>query len=277
MTPPPVILLDIDGTLIGDITPQVVLYDLMNRIKQTKGLKSSKPQMSVKDLQDKLREGIVRPYFKTFIHEMYSHGVEVFIYTASEKKWAEFLIKNIEVAYNIKFNRPLFTRNNCKLEHGEYLKNVTTVLPQITKCLNKKYNAHFKPNDIRNNVMLVDNNNVYVKTDTDKLVLCTTYKYSCPENICAYFNRSNYDMFSSHIHETLVSHIPGYKPYKNFMRFERQFYQAYVDALHKTISNKEACASDMLFKTLTWCIVSKNIKAFTKNNIKYINWKINGK
>jgi hypothetical protein len=32
--PPLVILLDIDGTLIGDITPQIVIYELIGKLRQ---------------------------------------------------------------------------------------------------------------------------------------------------------------------------------------------------------------------------------------------------
>jgi len=271
---PLVILLDIDGTLIGDITPQVVMYELANRIKQSQHKVQPKPQLSTQELQDKLREGIVRPHFKTFMNEMHNAGVEVFIYTASEKKWAEFLVKNIELAYKVKFPRPLFTRNHCTIKNGECVKKISTVLPYVVKTLNRKYAAKFTPADFANNIMIVDNNNVYHKDDQDKMVLCGTYKYRCPENIASQFTRSSYNIYSPYIHDVMVSYLDNYKPMKSFVRFEKQFYTDYVSSITNVISQRDECMNDSLFKIITWCIVNKNLKSFTKNNIKYINWKL---
>lgn len=278
--PPSIILLDIDGTIIGDITPQVMLYDLINTIKSHSCTKSAQkvqcPSFPTKELQSKLRDGIVRPHFKGFVQEMQARGVELFIYTASEKKWAEFIVKNIEVAYDIKFNRPLFTRNNCKLINGEYVKSLTHVAPAITKTLNKKFGKKFVVKDVLSRIMVIDNNMVYAKSDSDRVVVCSTYKYRHPENLAQVLNKRIFEAYSPAIHHTIDSFVDVYKPYKNFMRFEKQFYQSYIAALSHTLSCRDDCFRDTMFKTVTLCITHKNISDFNKQTVSYIQHKVNG-
>ena len=275
---PMVILLDIDGTLIGDITPQVVVYDLCNRVKihGAKDASCIKPQLQQRDFQEKLRDGIIRPHAKAFLVEMQRHGVEVFIYTASEKKWAEFLIKNIEQSIEYKFNRPIFTRNDCVQEHaGKCIKHVRSVLPAIVRSINKKYRSKFKALDFQGKVMAIDNNNVYGDQDQNSLVVCSTYKYMYPENVAAMFTKRSYELYSGYVHTCIATYINNYKPHNSFLRFEKQFYQSYyIEALQEVISKKQDFLRDVVFKIIMYCIKHKNMTTFSKSNVKYINWKL---
>jgi hypothetical protein len=276
--PPLVILLDIDGTVIGDITPQVMIYDLVNRMKSHSRTPSAKgvtcPSFPVKEVREKLQDGIVRPHFHTFITEMTKRGIELFVYTASEKKWAEFIVKQIEAAFDFKFNRPLFTRDQCHVVNGEWTKRISTVLPSIVRTLNKKHSVKFKVKDVVDNIIAIDNNRVYSRQDSDRLLLCPTYKYTSPENIAYVINKRSYDAYAPAIHQSINAYMDNYKPFKNFMRFERQFYQMYVNALTESISLRETCLHDTLFKIITMCIVHKNIQEFNSHTIRYIQNKI---
>lgn len=91
---PLVVVLDLDGTIIGDITPQIVSWEICNDIKSSGGGNFYKP----KDLYAKLQGGIIRPYFAEFIKSLKKNipNIEFFIFTASEKKWAMNIIGYIE-------------------------------------------------------------------------------------------------------------------------------------------------------------------------------------
>ena len=107
-----VFIIDLDGTIIGDCIYQVELYKLsliLNKLKI---------KIKINDiLKDCYKEKtkLIRPYFKLFLEKMREiyPSSHFYIYTASEKKWAEKELMIIEKVLNFKFNRPIFTRNDC--------------------------------------------------------------------------------------------------------------------------------------------------------------------
>jgi hypothetical protein len=266
---PLVILLDIDGTLIGDITSQITHYEIVQSIKKAKG----RVPYNIKSLQAKLKDGIVRPYFKSFFEDLRSYGVEIFIYTASQKQWAEFIIKQIEYAYNIKFNRPIFTRNNCKYINNDHIKSVKFVQPSVFKTLKRKYPA-ITVDDIKNNIIAIDNRKVY---DNDaKLVLCPTYNHLVPENIPAFITPQLFITYSKDIYDIMGKYYSSrqFIPTSNYMKFERQFYQIYLDQLSNCSKSRPLVKYDLLFKLIRDIIITKKMSSFSQKNIAYINAKV---
>ena len=82
---PQVILIDLDGTIQGDVAPQLREYNLIRHLKLKNSTKKSHKNDYIK--------GLLRPYFIDFIRLMktkYHNKVELFIYTASEKTWAHY-------------------------------------------------------------------------------------------------------------------------------------------------------------------------------------------
>lgn len=279
--PPPIFLLDLDGTVIGDITPQVLLYDIVQQIRSSKQqtkqqatTNSSQPSFPIKEFHEKLRDGIVRPYFDLFMAEVQKRGIEVFIYTASSRKWAEFLVKQIEIAFNIKFNRPILSRDHCHIEDGECKKRLSTIAPLVMRTINKKYGVKYNVNEIVSNMMVIDNSEVYHGQDCERVLLCDTYKYKYPENMIVTLNKNVYQTYNTIIQQVMVANMNNFRPTKNFMKFERQFYQMYVNAVGECLVMKEKCMQDTMFRTVTRCIVHKNIKTFNKNSIRYLQHKL---
>jgi hypothetical protein len=175
--PPRVLLLDMDGTMIGKITPQVCEYEVLMATQKSK-LKSMKS-----DLVERLRQGIIRPYLASLcalIKKGEIRNVETYVYTASESKWANFLVPCIEEAIGFKFNRPIFTRNHCVTVGQEYKKSLGIVFPSIYRKLKTKY----KLVDVRSlsdNMILVDNNHTVLLNpakDGRRLVKCPTYNFA---------------------------------------------------------------------------------------------------
>jgi hypothetical protein len=95
-----------------------------------------------------------------------------YIYTASEKKWANKEIAIIEKNNNFKFDRPLLTRDNCIIDNnGNIKKSIAKVLPLISKSLKipNKY-------DISKRLLIIDNNPTFIDY-TENLLICPSYNY----------------------------------------------------------------------------------------------------
>ena len=182
---PYIFLLDLDGTIIGDCSYQCDIYNIQEIIRKNIVLKNGNIQLGnlvkYKTLCDKmldncynLQSKLLRPHFTTFMTEMKKvfPNSFFFIYTASDKTWAHKEILIIEKQNNIKFNRPIFTRDNCfKDSYVNIRKSVVKILPQLLKSIKMP-----KTHSIVNNIMIIDNNPTFVDY-TDNLLLCPTYDY----------------------------------------------------------------------------------------------------
>jgi hypothetical protein len=162
---PVVILLDIDGTLLGKVGSILCEYDLHRTLgigraiseKSSKSKSKSKSKTStsskgsfvgkaVRDtIVSRLRYGIIRPHVLEFCRGAQAiPGVELYVYTASDPTWAAFVVPCVEEALGIRFNRPIFTRTHCI--HVRSSKNPNTllirksvdrILPLIIRSLKK--------------------------------------------------------------------------------------------------------------------------------------------
>jgi hypothetical protein len=109
-----VFIIDLDSTIIGDCSYQLQLYNI------AKIMNSSKQLININKILSSYyneKSKLVRPYFVYFINkmrELYKNDVYFYVYTASSKDWANIQIKLIEKENNIKLNRPVFTREECK-------------------------------------------------------------------------------------------------------------------------------------------------------------------
>jgi hypothetical protein len=263
---PLVFVIDIDGCLLGDITPQLMLYEIINELKKH----HIKISMNLKDFQYKLKHGIVRPYFQKFIKSIKNHipNSEFYIYTASQKQWAEFLIKNIEKALTIKFNRPIFTRDNCIIINNEFKKSLKGITPIIQKSLKKKYGIV----SLENRIVMIDNNNVLGKSEQNSLVICPSYKYYKLENLPLFIKpniyNQHYDIINTILKKYVSIKIDNITNYENF---EKAFYTYYISQINPT-NNKEL--EDKYWYNLTKLIIIKNIKYLGHKSVEYIKKKM---
>jgi len=261
------IVIDLDGTIIGDITPQIMTFELGKSLKQA----HVKNIFDLRDLKAKLKSGLLRPYFDTFIKTItYSKPtVEFFVYTASEKSWAELVIKCIEQVIGIKFNRPIFSRGFCVLQDREYKKSIKYIKPAIAKCLKKKYGVSFGKNELASNILLIDNNNVYSNSDAKNLLVCPTYNYRIPENVVA---NIKLDIFKQHamvITAVLRRHIPLSQT-TNYNHFQRDFYTYYLNYLTTSTKKNSHYSQDKFWMHMRDIIMSHNVKMFDEYTVKYI-------
>jgi len=269
---PNVIVFDIDGTIIGDIQPQVILYDLHNALKA----KDKKiPVIQPKVFRETLLRGIIRPYFIRFIKKIKETipNIEFFIYTASEKQWANFLIPHIEKACGCKFSRPILTRSNCVVQENEYKKLVDVIANCVIKTLSKKYKG-LKKQDLVDKLLIIDNNVVYDKNDMKHVLLCPTYHYKIPENLPLYVNQKIFDDHKETVLNVLSHFIPSLESASSYNEFQRQFYISYIQELSR-ISSVDL--KDKFFNHLLRIIIHKNITSFNPKTITYLTEKIQAK
>jgi hypothetical protein len=219
-----VFVLDLDGTIVGNVATQAFMFDLVQKLKTV----HCKIKLDKTELQHKLKNGLVRPYFDRFIAvvKKYNPETEFFVYTASAKPWANYLIKNIEQAFHIEFNRPIFTRDQCVYFDGEYKKSIHKVMPMIAKSLKKKLGTH----DLKYKIHMIDNTNVFPKSEQPLLLLCPTYRWQVPENIPVIITQKIYEK-----HPSII--IPVLRRFLNisenatYTDFQRVYYTWYVSIL----------------------------------------------
>jgi hypothetical protein len=169
---PLILFIDIDGTLVGDVKPQVCEWEILDKHDPSK-LASFKQH-----LIDVLKCGLLRPNiadFLTSLKDSYEH-VEFFIFTAADKDWATFLVPCIEKVIGLKFNRPVFTRKHCSIKSQEYKKSLDAVLPWVIRNHKRKYPT-MSLKTLRNRVAIIDNNNVLVSGETHRCIDCPTYTF----------------------------------------------------------------------------------------------------
>lgn len=263
VTTPLTVLLDIDGTIVGDVVNQLMIYEFIELCKKT----DIKPPRY--DMKQSLLDGLVRPYFKRFMDECAAVGAEVFIYTAAEKQWANVLIGAIERTYKIKFNRPMFTRDHCKgTQRG---KSVDYVMPRILRVYRKRLDSAITEKDVRSRLLIVDNSYVFDANSTkNHLVKCETYKRIVPENIPVLFKGDNeaFAQAASALFQVMRSGIPVTG---DFLEFQKHFYKRYVRELEALDDGKGA--KDPMFKILASKIPRLN--NVTPRAVEYLNKKVN--
>ena len=202
---PVIFLLDLDGTLQGDVNPQLREYDLLYRVNSK--LKN-KIRYNTKLLFKDMQNGLIRPHMKEALHNIKSlhKNVEFFIYTASSDEWAKFLLPKIISfgSFEKIINKPFFTRSHC-LPDGK--KSIAKLKPLIKKSLkhkNKYENSTFK------HIYLVDNNFVLNIPEIDKLLYCPSYNYkalNCPlRNIDDDTLNKYHDLISNHLFNINTTH-----------------------------------------------------------------------
>ena len=164
-----------DNTMVGSSEAQVCRYEIA---------KFSKQKHDVKKLMADLDNGLLRPYFESFVKFITTkhNNVELYVFTAAETKWAHVMINAIERQLNIKFNRPIFPREYCTNENGVLKKNIAKLMPIIYRKLKSKYRlTHIS--QLKKQIVLIDNSMVIGANDAHRFVMCPSYYHSVPCNV----------------------------------------------------------------------------------------------
>lgn len=175
-----VFLLDLDGTLQGDINPQVKEYEFM-RVLNSRIL-GKKMKYNLEYLYEDMDMGLIRNHMVNTIREICQKhkNVDFYVYTASSDVWGKFVVRNIKKRYFEKekgFNTDIiFTRTHCitSIENNTIVqrKSISHIKPLILKSLRTKYKTKVQPL-----IYLVDNNYVLFQNESQYLIHCPTYNY----------------------------------------------------------------------------------------------------
>ena len=213
---PFVIVLDLDGTIVGDVTSHI------NEWVICKFLNATAISNFHKTMRWHLKNGLLRPYFQQFMNAAYKdHGIEVFVYTASTKDWAPVVISNVEKVTGHNFNRPIFTRDSCIEQRGGNLKkSLEKIKPKIFERLKRKYVALQSPKDLDGRMCMIDNTDVLIEKWA--WIPCPTYDFVTTHDILKHIDWEILrDQYQS-IHKELVaqealSRSSGVRDFDGFM------------------------------------------------------------
>ena len=256
---PIVFLIDLDGTMIGDITPQLDEYYLIKDINmRLKKINEKEIKYKNKILQEELNKYIIRKYLKSFIKKTREYdNIELFIYTASFDKWAKFIIPQVEKVLGYKFNRPFLTRNHLQDKY----KSIKKVKPLIFKSLKNKYNM--KNISQLKYILLIDNTK-NILLEKQNLIKCPTYNVIYPidylRNIPKDTIKVYYNIIENYLNLPLSSNV--YEFYSKYYKFLKKQYK-YAS------TNNNKYINDIYWKKLTF-ILKQNITHISYKNFTYI-------
>lgn len=203
------IVLDIDGTIIGNIAVQRTLYLICSKI----------------GIPYKFTRLPIRPYFKQFI-DKHVH-CRFFAYTANLPEVAELVVQYIEKQTNMKFERPIFSRESTIWTGNEFQK-ATKLLHNVSKS---KY-------------VIIDNMNNYNTRDLPHLIACPSYNKITKVNVKTYISEKTY-ISNKNIINDIVQHNlfigKKCKDYDEFIQIMTKFQNSIL----------QAPTQDVFWKTIT--------------------------
>lgn len=259
---PLVFIIDIDGTLIGNVSPQLCVYDL----KQNGHVPL---RYSYRELFARFDAGLLRPYFDTFYKATKRRlpNAEFYLYTACEDRWGLFIAGALEKHLGIRFNRPIFTRKSCFSSGGNITKSISSVLPAIKRGLARRYGKNL---DLASRVMVIDNSCVFPPEDKAMHLVCPSYNLSVPENIPAIVDEQAFSQHRAAVESAVRKYIPALAsaPMQSYRDFQLAFYAYYIGAL------RQASTADRFWFFLARLMEVKNITLLSPRAIEYMNGKL---
>ena len=276
---PYVILLDLDGTVVGNVSFQSQQYSLHLTLKKY-GFKITKNHDIPPAFGPNAK--LVRPYFAEFVKDLetyfnkFNKQIYFFVYTASEKQWANIEVSWIEKTHGIKIMRPIFTRDDCTRDStGNIKKSIEKIYPRIIKAISKNHtiSQRDRMTILENQFMIIDNNGVY-SDRSDKLLLCPDYNYTVFENLLhglpanARKHHGVQQLIMSLINQGHLCPLPNEQD-DGMHSLTKQY--TWLAAKCKSLTSiNYAYVRDDFFKYLKRLIIENQIRVFTPNIIKQL-------
>jgi hypothetical protein len=217
--PPFAILVDIDGTIIGDIDAQLNEYHLVvqpsrRRTASTTTSTTStasttnanvfREKMFRDQLVAQLLNGLMRPGFSAFCAQCAVMGIPVFLYTAAETEWAQFLVPAIQQAVRIEMARDLenppknfkfarlFTRKHCIMEPGTFncTKSLTKIGREMATTLKKDYSLPRGVDGLLQRTLLIDNTRGVLNESLHQVTV-PTYRFAYLYDVMMHVDQSD--------------------------------------------------------------------------------------
>lgn len=273
-THPLVIYLDLDGTIIGDITPQVTEWEMIAKFCP-KQLKTFKESLKV----DLATTNIMRTHFSKMLIAVKAAypNAEFFIYTASEGTWANTIIPCVEAAAGIEVNRPILSRKNCLQSTLE--KSLRLVAPIVYRRLKGKYPALTSAEQVYQNSLLIDNTDVLIDGEQHRCLQCPTYNGIYWTDFLRHIPLN--DQKRSYLEISIMLRGVGAFPrvsskdHFTFEEFRVMYYQALADLVKKSATERKKNKSDNLWPVVIKLFIATRLdKGVSDSTCKYLGKKL---
>lgn len=251
---PLVCVLDIDGTLVGDVRYDVAEWDLLQRIGAAPAQRAFRSEFI-----KRLEQGLLRPHLSDFIVYMKSLpiGCEFFIYTASDDDWAKFIVPCIETAARVKFERPVFSRQHCipvrarRSNDVMLYKSLDKISPVICNKLRPRY-PRVSPKAVKQGIFLVDNNEVLVPGERHRCIQCPTYNFLPVRNILTLLTHQQVAAHVNTITRVLKHHglVPASSTMNQAIVYYNELLAVYRSQLHTILQENQSARSDVYWLAL---------------------------
>lgn len=280
---PLIIILDWDGTVVGRVDYQSQRFALHQYYKRYGVKIKNETKIPQAFYPDRM---LVRPGLVKFIEELtayYRGNVYFFIYTASERTWAYKEIQWVEKTHQIKFQRPIFTRDDCKVDNGgSYRKSIHHIYPRLLKSIGKGHLTRTQKEEIlKSRILIIDNNAVYNDMQ-EHLLICPHYHYMVFENLLEEIPESllKHPQISQYVY-TLINQgmvcpmFNGGDSHDAVEKLYKKYEWLALKCKHIAEENKYY-AKDQFFKYLKKLILQNNLNVFTPNVVRQVQqlvWK----
>jgi hypothetical protein len=171
----------------------------------------------------------------------------------------------IEKILKIKFDRPIFTRNDCNIIEKDDKIDLKKSIELIRKKIKVK----------NPEILIIDDNDVYMD-NRDKLIKCNIYNY---KYFCNYWDYIPIDKINNNIVlkylKSLISNN-RLNPIidKKTMKEKINHYDWLYQKCNEVNKSNKRCINDNFWLRLTNIIIENNIRVFNNSTIKLINNKI---
>lgn len=258
---PFVFLLDLDGTMQGNVLPQLNEYELHEAMRAH----DKRVKYSVNQLLSDMTRGLIRPHLRKALVDIKAKHpeVEFFVYTASSDQWAKFLLPKI-MRFLFKSGddvvNPMFLARSDCLPTG--MKSLANVRPKVARALRAKYpHATFK------HMYLVDNSFVLHEQEAPRLIHCPTYDYKVVNCPLRNFSPQVIERHFRHLSMLLLR-----EPSKSKLHFIRKYYNRAFKEFVETDANNARYANDTYW--LRFRAVFMRYRALTERNIDAVAEKL---
>ena len=176
---PPALVLDLDHTLVGDVTPLLRRYALLRAIRGW-GLACPCPAAALSECLS--ATPLLRPGVADFLRRAASAGSKLFVFTASEREWATALVRAIGRAAGVRFARPLFARDSCHVRpDGTIGKSLSVLGPRRASPSTRGSSLGGGAGGAK--VVVIDNATVWSDLGDAHFLHCPTYRYAPPVDV----------------------------------------------------------------------------------------------
>lgn len=258
LSTPLVILIDMDGTIIGDATSSACMHELECNLGSKRGLETYP-----------FKSRLIRPHVESFLKFMKSeYNCLCFVYTAAEQHWASKVIACFEKETGVAFSRPIFSRKDCVFVDNVYRKSIQHVSPKLRAILRKR-----KQKLTDQNVILIDNSDVLFPDSDYRRIICPTYAARVPMDILKRVEVQQIRNNANLVGRILFRY--GFITKSSYKSIDEMLSNYYL-SIAKALYEEEKSHDDTFWLDMESIFRTKRIDAFTKETLHHIRKVLKG-